>query len=341
MVLDDPTLVKREKAAAERKRDWTRLQQLLDRLSRTRGSSRLTDQELLELGRLYRRASAELSHARAHGLDRSETERLNHLVARAYAEIYRTESAGWRGFADFFRIELPATFRRHLRVFGLATGLFLLGAFVAGAVVLARPDVLESIAPQAASIIDAIGERHSGGRDWLPADMRPLASSAIMVNNIQVSFLAFATGILFGLGTIYVLLYNGAILGAIAAGVSRTPASADFWAFVAPHGVLELPAIFLAATAGLLLGWALVDPGEYTRGTALRLAGREAVKLLMGVIAMLIIAGLVEAFVSPTLIPHEVKFGVAIALSLLLWWYLLVRPLPQSAAAPSTAGPAP
>ncbi|KPJ64565.1 hypothetical protein AMK68_01335 [candidate division KD3-62 bacterium DG_56] len=341
MVLDDSGFVKREKAAADAGPDWTRLQQLLDRLSRTRGSSRLTDQELLELGRLYRRASAELSHARAYGLDPSETERLNHLVARAYAEIYRTEATGWRGFIDFFRIELPATFRRHLRVFGLASGLFLLAASVAGAVVLARPDVLESIAPQAASIIEEIGERHTGSRDWLPADLRPLASSAIMVNNIQVSFLAFATGILLGLGTVYVLLYNGAILGAIATGISRTPASGDFWAFVAPHGVLELPAIFVAATAGLLLGWALVDPGEYTRGTALRLAGREAIKLLMGVIVILIVAGLVEAFISPTLLPHELKFGVAIALSLLLWWYLLVRPLPRSAVAPPTAGPAP
>jgi uncharacterized membrane protein SpoIIM required for sporulation len=340
MVLDDPNLVKREKTAQDKESDWARLEALLDRLSGRRGAAPLSDPELLELGRLYRRAAAELSHARRYSLDQGVIERLNHLVGRAYGEIYRAPSTGWGGIRHFLGVEIPATFRRHFRVFALATGVFLIAAFISGGLVLARPDLLDVLAPRQADLIDQLTQRHSGG-DWLPSEVRPLAASAIMVNNIQVSFLAFTLGILLGVGTIYVLVSNGIMLGAIGAGLSRTSASADFWAFVAPHGVLELPAIFISATAGLLLGWALVDPGEYTRGVALRLAGREAVKLVLVVILMLVVAGLVEGFVSPAQLPHEIKFAVAGALAFAFWWYLLFKPLPAGAASRPTTAPAP
>jgi uncharacterized membrane protein SpoIIM required for sporulation len=136
-------------------------------------------------------------------------------------------------------------------------------------------------------------------------------SSYIMTNNIKVSFLAFAGGILLGLLTLFMLFNNGLMIGVAALAVARHGTALGFWGFVAPHGVIELPAIFIAGGGGLMLGYALVNPGEYSRRTALGLAGRDAVQLVFGVVAMLVIAGIIEAFFSPTVILPALKLVVA------------------------------
>jgi hypothetical protein len=123
--------------------------------------------------------------------------------------------------------------------------------------------------------------------------------------------MVFAGGIFMGLLTLYMLIQNGVMLGAAAVAVARHHTALEFWGFVAPHGVVELPSIFIAGGAGLMLAYALVNPGEYSRRTALGMAGREAVVLILGVVAMLVIAGLTEAFFSPALISPYLKFGVA------------------------------
>jgi uncharacterized membrane protein SpoIIM required for sporulation len=128
---------------------------------------------------------------------------------------------------------------------------------------------------------------------------------------MQVAFIVFAGGILLGLLTLYLLIENGIMLGAAAVAVARYHTAFEFWGFVAPHGVIELPAIFIAGGAGLMLAYALVNPGEYSRRTALSLAGREAVVLVLGVVAMLAIAGITEAFFSPALISPYLKLLVA------------------------------
>jgi uncharacterized membrane protein SpoIIM required for sporulation len=152
------------------------------------------------------------------------------------------------------------------------------------------------------------------------------------VNNFQVSFFAFSGGILLGLGTIYVLVSNGFMLGVLAAGVTSTSAGVQFWAFVAPHGVIELPAIIISGAAGLLIGQALVDPGPYSRLDALRVAGREAAVIMLGVISFLAVAGIVEGFFSPALIPVTVKFVGAAGLAIAFACYIvLAGRRPQSA----------
>ncbi len=204
-----------------------------------------------------------------------------------------------------------------------------------------RPETLAAISPEVADIIEELAARHKGAGNWLPEDFRPIASSLIMINNIQVSFFAFSTGILLGLGTIFVLVYNGFLLGAIAAGVTPTSAGLHFWAFVAPHGVIELPAIIISGAAGMLLGLALVDPGEHSRLDAIRLAGRQAAVMMLGVIAFLAAAGLVEGLFSPSLAPPAVKFAAAAVLAVAFWSYLLLPgreagpPEPEITAAPS------
>ena len=313
------------------RRHLTRLAELVDKAAQVRGLHGLSEEELLEFGRLYRRASSALSFARSYGLDEAEITRLNSLVGQAYGLLYVSAPVGLGSVGRFFSAELPQALRRHGRLFALCAAIFLGAAVIGCFLSLARPDLLESVDPHAADAIRQIALRHRPGRDWLPADFRPIASSLIMVNNVQVSFFAFSSGILLGLGTLFVLVMNGFTLGAIAAGVSGTPAAGQFWAFVSPHGMIELPALIISATAGLLLGLAIIEPGDLRRGDALRLAGRQAATLMLGVMAFLVVAGLVEGLLSPVMAPVELKFLVAAVLGAAFWSYVLFAGRSQEA----------
>jgi uncharacterized membrane protein SpoIIM required for sporulation len=133
-----------------------------------------------------------------------------------------------------------------------------------------------------------------------------------MTNNIWVSFQAFAGGITFGAFTVYVLIQNGLVLGALGATLSTTaPRALRFWSLILPHGVIELMAIFIAAGAGLILGWSLIAPGNVSRWDALRKASRDALPLVGGVVAMLIVAGCIEGFITPSPLPARLKLAFA------------------------------
>ena len=152
--------------------------------------------------------------------------------------------------------------------------------------------------------------------------IKPLASSAIMTNNMSVGFTTFALGITGGIGTIYMMAFNGLLMGVIGMACWFSGMSLQLWSFVAPHGVLELPAIFIAGGAGLRIAQGLLFPGILPRRESLSRSGLEAVKLLLGTIPILIIAGLIEAFVSPTAMAMSLKFSMAAALFVLLAVYL-------------------
>jgi uncharacterized membrane protein SpoIIM required for sporulation len=152
--------------------------------------------------------------------------------------------------------------------------------------------------------------------------IKPLASSAIMTNNMSVAFTTFALGITGGLGTIYMMLFNGVLLGVIGMACHLSGMSLQLWEFVAPHGVLELPAIFIAGGAGLRIASGLLFPGYLPRRESLARAGTDAVQLLLGCIPILIIAGTIEAFISPSGLATGLKFALAGALFTLLLAYL-------------------
>jgi len=157
-------------------------------------------------------------------------------------------------------------------------------------------------------------------------NMAPMMSSWIMTNNLTVSFTAFATGIVFGLGTLYVMFFNGLLLGVIGVACQQHGMSMALWSFVAPHGSLELPSIVLAGAAGFRLGRGVLFPGLYRWRDSVAMAGEEASRLVAGVIPLLVIAGVLEGFFSPSAAPVWLKFTVGglLFLLLLLW---LFRPL--------------
>jgi uncharacterized membrane protein SpoIIM required for sporulation len=166
----------------------------------------------------------------------------------------------------------------------------------------------------------------------IPVAERPFSSSFIMTNNIRVAFLAFAGGVTAGLLTIYILIYNGLMLGGITGLTAHYGVGFDLWTFVIGHGVIELSVIVIAGASGLMMGWAIIHPGLLRRRDALALAARKGVRLIIGSVPLLVIAGLIEGFISPNeLIPWPVKWSVGLVSGIVLYSYLFLagrkRPL--------------
>jgi uncharacterized membrane protein SpoIIM required for sporulation len=300
-----------------RMRLWRRLEELVDGAQRDR-LTRMTRHEVREMARLYRRTATDLAIAREEVDDPLLVNYLNGLVGRAHGAIYRNEGTGFRPVLDFFRFEFPATFRQTF-LYTLAAFLLTVGC---GAIGAAATAVDEGFAD--AIVGPRLREQVRNHEDWTLSlnEGNATGAATIQQNNIMVCILAFGGGIFFGLGTLYILAFNGLMIGTVVALCVRYGFSAILY-FMAGHGVLELSAIFISGGAGLLLGSALIAPGDLTRGEALVRNGRRAVVLMLGCAAMLVVAGLIEGFVSPATIDPTWKLGVSITSAVLLGLYLL------------------
>lgn len=293
------------------------MEQLLDQGAR-KGLSSLGRSELQEVGLLYRQIAADLAALREDRGSVHFARYLNQLLARAHNIIYSANKTSPSAIISFFTVTYPRVFRRHWRYVQIALLIFAVSAAVGAAFTYQDPDFkLSIIGPQ---MVQTIEKREMWTHSIV--GIKPLASSAIMTNNISVGFMTFALGITGGLGTIYMMLFNGLMLGVIGMACHQSGMSLQLWSFVAPHGVLELPAIFLAGGAGLRIATGLLFPGYLPRRESLARAGTDAVQLLLGTIPMLIVAGTIEAFVSPTGLRMALKFGMAAALFALLLAYL-------------------
>jgi uncharacterized membrane protein SpoIIM required for sporulation len=148
-------------------------------------------------------------------------------------------------------------------------------------------------------------------------------TSMIMTNNIQVTIYTFAFGATFGLGTLFYLAFNGANIAAVLALTYKAGFGNDLVTFMVGHGVVELSCIFISGGAGLLIGSAMIMPGDLTRADALRVRGMEAVRLMIGVAMLLVVAAIIEGFVSPAPIDPRIKYSIAAITGLALYGYLL------------------
>jgi len=301
----------------KRKPHWTRLEELLEQ-SRRQGMGALTRADLRELGLLYRQIAADLAAIRE---DRSSPHfvlYLNQLLARAHNTIYATPKGSPKAILRFFVRGYPRIFRENLPFVIAAFGIFLVGA-VAG-VLLTLQDADFQLKILGSQMVETIQRREMWTHSIV--GLKPAASAGIMTNNLSVSFSSFAMGITAGLGTIYMLLFNGLLIGVIGTACALAGMSGKLWSFVAPHGVLELPAIFIAAGAGLRIAHGLLFPGTLPRRDSLALAGGIAARLMVGCIPLLIVAGVIEAFVSPTGLAVPLKYAMAAALFVLLVGWL-------------------
>jgi uncharacterized membrane protein SpoIIM required for sporulation len=305
---------------AARRERWQRLETLLA-AARGGGSARLSAGELDDLGRLYRQATSDLAVARRDFPRARQTRYLEGLVGRAHPVLYRDESRDWRAVRTFATRGFPATFRATARYTLLAFALFAIPFALAFLAVRLDPTTGRMIVPSRPFV-----EQVEQGQSWLEIEraQRGLTSAFIMTNNIQVCFFAFAGGMLFGIGTVYVLLMNGLQIGAVAGLASSYGLGDDLAGFVAPHGGIELSVIFIAGGAGLQLGHALLAPGLRTRAAALAAAAQRAIRLLIGCVPLLAIAGLFEGFVSPSGLPLGAKLLIGAVNLAWLYAYLLL-----------------
>ena len=304
------------------KNAWQRLEELLTLLDRS-SLRRLHREEVRELGRIYRRTASDLAIARAESRDPRLINYLNSLVIRAHGRIYRADAQGGGRIRKFFATDFPVTFRRTWRYTALAFAVFWIFSAVTFVGTWRDPDVSEfaGISPGFRHVID------SRAHWWENLnEANQIGSSQILTNNIQVTFNAFALGALFGIGTLYYMALTGAMLGSVFALVYRTDSQFgfDFLSFVVGHGMIELSCIYIAGGAGMLIGYALVVPGDLTRADALKKRGLEAVILIAGCVPLLVIAGIIEGFISPAPINPMIKFGVSIITGIALYSYLLL-----------------
>ena len=302
----------------ERATRWERLGTLVRRGRRE--ARALAPEEVLELGHLYRAASSDLAIAQRDYPEDRATAALNGLVAEAHALVYSEPQVSSKALLGFMRGDFPRVVRANLGFVGAAFALFAGPALLAYLIGLAEPDVLQATLPE--------GMRQSLERRELwtdvQAELRPLAASAIMTNNILVSVLAFAGGALAGTLTVLVLVQNGAVIGSVLAATQQAGLAGGLLTFAAGHGFVELSVIFLAGGAGLRLASALLSPGDLTRRDALRLRGAQALRIVLGCVPLLVVAGLIEGFVSPSAAQWPVKLDVGLASGGAMWSYLLL-----------------
>ncbi len=312
----------------KRRPHWDRLSALLAHSDGPSGGiARLSRAELRELALLYRQVAADLSVLRRDATARVYAQHVNQLLARAHHIIYSGRKTTAFALFRFLRDDYPAIFQSQIGFVLASVLVTVIWGLVGVALTTARPEFMRHfVGPQ----MIATMERHEMWTHSI-VSVKPLASSTIMTNNLSVSFVTFAGGILFGLGTFFVLFRNGMMLGVIGAACHQYGMSIGLWSFVAPHGSLELPAILIAGGAGFRLGYAMLFPGALRWKDSVARGGMEATRLVAGVIPMLVVAGCLEGFFSPSYAPVWLKFTVGgMLFTLLLLW--LFRPVQEARA---------
>jgi uncharacterized membrane protein SpoIIM required for sporulation len=304
----------------ERKTVWERLEELLPLLDRMT-LRRLHREEVRELGRIYRRTASDLAIARAESRDPRLVNYLNSLVIRAHGRIYRADAQGGRRIWSFFARDFPQTFRRTWRY--TATTAFVFFLFGTLSFLATRRDQDFS---ELASVTPSMRYAIQSRVHWWEGlnDANQIGSTAIFTHNIRVTAYEFALGALLGVGTLFWTAYFAMNTGAIFALTYRAGFGSDLTAFVVGHGVIELSSCFIAGAGGLLIGTAMLMPGNLSRADALKVRGMEAVKLAVGASVLLVPAGIIEGFISPALISPVIKFSIAAITGVALYSYLLL-----------------
>jgi uncharacterized membrane protein SpoIIM required for sporulation len=306
---------------AEREADWARLEALLDRVER-KSPRRLGEDELIELPRLYRATLSALSIARDTSLDASLILYLESLSTRAYFILYSGREPWRRQVIDFFRSGWPRSVRALLPEILLAAALFFASALGGYALVVMEPQWFGAIVPDAL----AGGRDMQAGAAFLRDSLYGAPSrggleifaTQLFTNNAQVSILAFALGFAFGVPTMLLLAMNGAMLGAFYAVYVPHGLGWGLTGWLSIHGTTEIFAILLSAAAGFHIGRAVAFPGARSRMAAAAPAGRRAALVMIGVVLMLLVAGLLEGFARQLVIQDAGR--LAIAGTMLLVW---------------------
>ena len=300
-----------------REKNWDRLQQLIHN---RKGRGRLSAAEVRELGTLYRAVTSDLAIARRDYPNQRVTQFLNQLLTQVHSYIYQADVADYKRLFRYFTHVIPQSFRRAGVFISIAFLMLFVPAGIGFLLAYNTPDVAETLGLETQREILANQETWTN----IPVEDRPYASSFIMTNNIRVAILAFGGGITFGLFSFYILSMNGLHLGAILGLAAHYGQGRVLLDFIFAHGVVELSVIFIVGGAGMQMGWALIHPGRYKRKDAVAVAAREAVPLIVIAIPLLIGAGIIEGFLSPSSRAFIIKVMVGLLYGVLMYSYFLL-----------------
>jgi len=300
---------------AEHRAEWARLDTL------TRRRRRLSGAEVDELVGLYQRVATQLSAVQAAGLDPVLAGRLSSQLARSRAAVSGAQASTWQAVGRFAAISFPAAaYRTRWWWFGCALGSALFAVLV-GWRVAHSPELQASLLSRSA----AANLVEHQFRHYYSAYNAQSFAAKVWTNNAVVAAETVLSGLLLGVPVLYVLLANSLNIGVIGGLMASHGRSGEFWSLILPHGMLELSAVFLAAGAGLKLGWAVIDPGQRPRARALAEEGRSLITIAIGLVFVLLVSGLIEAFVTPSPLPTWARIGIGgVAEAAFLGYVLLV-----------------
>ncbi len=279
---------------------WEELRQLVERVRRG-GPRSLTPGELARLDRLYRVTTVHMAQVRSRVRNETLLKNLNHLVAQAHSVIYVAPNRQpMRRILGFYFTGFARAVVRTRRFHLASLLLLMLGIACGSLIAVQRPEGtyalfgpgefrLPGASPEQLQVWLEHGRDIGGGQKFAFA-------SFLLTHNTKVGFTAFAGGIVGGVPTVFLMIFNGAMLGAFLAVHVQQGLATEVSAWILPHGITELGAVVLCGGAGLMLGMAVIRPGLRTRRQALAQTGREAIALLLGVIPMFVMAGLIESY---------------------------------------------
>lgn len=295
-----------------KKQSWEAFGAALDRV-RSSGAKSLTRDELRSLGTQYRTLVSDLSFARTQGASDGLVTYLNELAGRAHGVVYASRPARLSGVKLFLLAEFPALFRRTVNYTLIAAMIF----FIGWAASATSPEIRDAAFSQQMTPPPK-GEKHAS---WASEIDQSFLSSFIVTNNIREGILAFAGGATVGLFTVYQMAKNGLVIGAVCAKAAPVLGQARFWSLMAPHGVIELMAIFICGGAGLMIAASIIAPGNLRRADSIRITAGSALKLFAGAVLFFVIAGIIEGFITPADVPERFKlaFGGLTAVALVFY----------------------
>ncbi|PRX44178.1 putative membrane protein SpoIIM required for sporulation [Prauserella shujinwangii] len=313
---------------AAHRAEWDRLAELVRRSGRLRGP------EADELVRLYQRAATHLSIVRSSAPDPAVLARLSALVAKARSAVTGTHNPAWREVGLFFSRRFPAAVYRGWPWWVATTVVFLGVTAVLSAWIAGDEAVRATIA--APEEIRAMTRPGGGYEAYYSSEPAGSFATQVWTNNARVAAASLVLGVLLGLPVLFVLWTNALNL-AVGIGLMTAAGRGEFFlGLLAPHGLLELTAVFVAAGTGLRLGWTVIDPGRRSRSAALAREGRSVVVIALGLVVVLLVSGLIEAFVTPSGLPTWARVGIGVAAEAAFLAYVFV--LGRRAAAAGETG---
>jgi len=313
--------------------EWQRFGQLLAILEKKSGAARKDPPRdntvaAAEFPARYRRICNHYGLARTRHYSPALVDQLHALVLRGHRQLYKKKSNGLWTLINFVARIFPRTLRQNSRMFWLALALFCGPAVAVGIATYHDPLLIYSLMGEgqvlAMESMYSPENPKTGRTRERDAESDFTMFGFYILNNISIGFRSFAGGIIFGIGTVFLLVFNGLMIGGVAGHLSHAPYMVKFWPFVCGHGAFELTALVICGAAGLILGQSLIRPGRYRRVAVLRRRAPTALVLVMGAALMLVAAAFVEAFWSSSAFPPQVKFAVAAGNWLLVILYLLL-----------------